>query len=202
MSRIEPLDFACGGILSGFCQRNAAARSVRPSSGDIKICMHRNIAYEGYPGKMKAIGYHPACQGAEKHEVLQREKHEGGYATCSHMIMRWNRQEPKRSSGSQVCCQAVAKRMAAKFAVVRAGRNSKVGIGTYTPLMGAWHRFPPIYIIQYIQYIQYIVTSMYGCNKITGGKVIYRIQVNFKTCMILKHNRSWWMPLNPELAMI
>ena len=34
--------------------------------------------------------------------------------------------------------------MVAKFAVVRAGRNYEAGIGSYTPLMGAWHRFPSI----------------------------------------------------------
>ena len=109
--------------------------------------MHPYIAYEGIPGKTKAIADHPSCRGEEKRGVLQREKHEGGYATGFHMIMRNNRQDPNRSLGSQVSCQGVAKRMVAKFAVVRAGRNYEAGIGSYTPLMGAWHRFLPIYLL-------------------------------------------------------
>ena len=91
--------------------------------------MHPYIAYEGHPGKTKAIGDLPACLGQEKRGVLQREKHEGGYATGSHMIMRNNRHDPKRSFGSQVSCQGVKKRVVARFAVVRAGRNYEAGIG-------------------------------------------------------------------------
>jgi hypothetical protein len=56
------------------------------------------------------------------------------------------------SSGSQVFCQAVTTRMAAKFAVVRAGRYYEVGIDSYTPLMVAWHRSEPIcmYVCTYV----------------------------------------------------
>ena len=64
----------------------------------------------------------------------------------SHAIMRQSKQKKIKSSGSQVFCQAVTTRMAAKFAVVRAGRYYEVGIDSYTPLMVAWHRSEPIYV--------------------------------------------------------
>ena len=45
------------------------------------------MSYEAYPGKMKAISKYPACQVAAKRAVLEREKHEVGYAMDSHVIM-------------------------------------------------------------------------------------------------------------------
>ena len=106
------------------------------------------MSYEADSGKIKAIGKYPACVDAVKCGVLHRKKHEVGYATGSHAIMRQCQQQKNTSSGSQVFSQAVATRMAAKFAVVRAGRYYEAGIDSYTPLMVAWHRSEPIYMIR------------------------------------------------------
>ena len=45
-------------------------RSVWISVGDIKVLMHRNIAYEGNADKTKDTGDHPACVDAVKCVVL------------------------------------------------------------------------------------------------------------------------------------
>ena len=50
--------------------------------------MDRHIGYEGYSSKTKAIGKDTACRVAAKRVVLERGKHEVGYATGSHVIMR------------------------------------------------------------------------------------------------------------------
>ena len=57
--------------------------------------MDRHIGYEGYYSKTKAIGKDTACRVAAKRGVLERGKHEVGYATGSHMIMR-QRQHHKK----------------------------------------------------------------------------------------------------------
>ena len=74
------------------------------------------------------------------HRVLHGDKHKVGYATGSRAIMRRSQQNTHTSSGILVFWQAVAMRMAAKCAVVRAGRYYEAGIDSYTPLMVAWHR--------------------------------------------------------------
>ena len=76
------------------------------------------MGYEAYSGKTKAIGKYLACVEEVKCRVLHREKHEVGYATGFVTIMCRSRQNTHRSSGSKVFCQAVATRMAEKFAVV------------------------------------------------------------------------------------
>ena len=104
------------------------------------------MGYVAYSGKIMAIGKYPACVDAVKCGVLHPENHEVGYATGSHAIKRRSQQNTHASSESQVFCQAVATRMAAKCAVVRAGRYYEAGIDSYTPLMVVWHRSEPIYV--------------------------------------------------------
>ena len=107
--------------------------------------MHRQIDYEGHPGKTKAIGLYPACRVAVKRGVLEREKHEVGYATGSHAIMRQRRHKKNKLAQGQVSCQAAATKLAVKFDLVRAGQNVESEIDSYTPLMVSSHRFEPIY---------------------------------------------------------
>ena len=87
-SQAEALVFYSIGILRGFCQRNAAGRSVRVRLVDTKTLMHQSMGYVAYSGKKKAIGKYPACVDVVKCGVLCREEHEVGYATGSHAIMR------------------------------------------------------------------------------------------------------------------
>ena len=98
------------------------------------------MGYEAYCCETKAISKYPACVDAVKCGVLYREKHEVGYATGSHAIMRRSQENSNTSSRSHVFCQAVATRLAAKFAVVRAGRYYEAGLDSYTPLMVEWQR--------------------------------------------------------------
>ena len=124
----EALVFSSLGILWGFCQQNTAGRSVRARFVGIKTLTYQHMSYEAYSGKIKAIGKYSACVDEVKCGVLHREKHEVGYATGSHAIMRRCQPKKKTSSRSQVFLQAVATRMAAKYAVVRAGQYYEAGI--------------------------------------------------------------------------
>ena len=119
------------------CQRNAAGRLVRACLVDIKTLMYQHMSNEAYSGKMKAIGKYPACMDVVKCGVLHRKKHEVGYATDSRAIMLRCQHQKNTSSGSQVLFRVVATTMAAKFAVVRAGRYYEAGVGSYTTLMVA-----------------------------------------------------------------
>ena len=53
------------------------------------------MSHEAYSSKIKAIGKYPACVDVVKCGVLHREKHEVGYATGSHAIMRGCKQQKK-----------------------------------------------------------------------------------------------------------
>ena len=79
--------FSSIGIVCRLFSRNAAGRSVRAFLGDLKKFTHLHMGCEAFPGKTKAIGKYPACRVAVKRGVLEREKHEVGYATGSHVIM-------------------------------------------------------------------------------------------------------------------
>ena len=79
------------------------------------------MSCEAYPGQTKAIGKYPACRVATKRGVLEREKHEVGHATSSHVIMHQRRHH--KNTRGQVSCQVDATKMAAKFDLVRAGQN-------------------------------------------------------------------------------
>ena len=45
------------------------------------------MGYEACPGKMKGIGKYPARWVAMKRGALEREKHEAGCATDTHVVM-------------------------------------------------------------------------------------------------------------------
>ena len=103
--------------------KNRLRRASRQNEG------HRLMS--GLPGRSNARGTRTRKRGGRLRHGLSRDHaSEPG--------------EKIRSSGSQVFFQAVTTKMAAKFAVVRAGRFYEVGIDSYTPLMVAWHRSEPI----------------------------------------------------------
>jgi hypothetical protein len=79
--------FSSIGIVWGLCSRNAAGRSVRAFLGDLETFMHPHMVCEAFRGKTKAVGKYPACRAAVKRGVLERQKHEVGCATGSHVIM-------------------------------------------------------------------------------------------------------------------
>ena len=105
--------------------------------------MDQYNGYEGYSGKMKAIGKYTACQVATKHGVLERGKRKVGYATGSHVLMRQRQHHENEIIRGQVSCQPVATKMAVKFDQVRAGHKDEAEIDSYTPVMTVSHRFEP-----------------------------------------------------------
>ena len=107
----------------------------------------RHIGYEGYLGITKAIGKYTACRVAAKCGVLEQRKHEVGYATGSHVIMRIRRHHTNKLIQSQVACQAAATKMAVKFDLERAGQNVEAEIDSSTSLAPAWHRYWSMYVL-------------------------------------------------------
>ena len=99
------------------------------------------MGWEAFPGKTKAIGKYPARWVAIKRGVLEREKHEVGCGTDSHVVIHHRWHHKKKLPQVQVSCQAAAKKMPVKFDLVRAGRNVSAEIDSYTPLVPAWHSY-------------------------------------------------------------
>ena len=70
--------------------------------------MDQHIGYNAYPGKTKAIGKYPAFWVAAKRRVLEREKHNVGYAMGSHVTIHQHSKHKNKLLRGQVSCQAAA----------------------------------------------------------------------------------------------
>ena len=102
----------------------------------------------------------------------------------SHVIKHWRRHHKHKLSRALVSYPAAATEMAAKFDLVRAGRNVQAEIYSYMPLMPASHRFELICTIAYSSH----QIEQFGCYL----HLVIKWQYSDITSVFLRLNKGAW----------